>query len=226
MTVIADQKAGRVLTVLKTRDYQHVSDYLKALPKTIREQIKAVAMDMWKPFIKSFTKWCPNASIVFDPFHVIASFSRVIDKIRSQEYRKADAAGKALLKKSRFLLLKNPQNIKKENLPRLKSILENNKLLAQVYMLKDYLKRLWQYRYRKSAYKFLNYWCALARETGHVLLIKFAKMLTRHSYGLLNHCRFPISTARLEGIKVIKRAAYGYRDLEYFKLKIIHSTVQ
>lgn len=230
LTVIADQKTGRVLTVLETRTYESVALYLKSLSQSVRNQFRAVAMDMWDPYIKAFRKCCPNACIVFDPFHVIAAFSRVIDKIRAEQFRKADVAGKSLLKKSRFLLLRNPQNLKKEQLPRLKAILENNELLAQVYVLKDYLKRLWKYRYRKSAAKFLNYWYSLANETGNILLINFAKMLKKHAYGILNHCKFPISTARLEGInnkiKVIKRTAYGYRDLEYFKLKIIQSSVK
>lgn len=230
LTVIADQKTGRVLTVLETRTYESVSLYLKSLSQSVRNQFRAIAMDMWDAYIKAFSECCPNACIVFDPFHVIAAFSRVIDKIRAEQFRKADAAGKALLKKSRFLLLRNPQNLKKEQRPRLKAILENNELLAQVYVLKDYLKRLWKYSYRKSATKFLNYWCSLANETDNILLINFAKMLKNHSYGILNHCKFPISTARLEGInnkiKVIKRTAYGYRDLEYFKFKIIQSSVK
>ena len=230
LTVLADQETGRVLTVIKTRSYEKVAAYLQSLPRAVREQIKAVAMDMWDPYIKAFTQWCPQAAIVFDPFHVISAFSRVIDKIRAEQYRKADAAGKELMKRSRFLLLKNPQNVKKSRRPQLKAILENNQLLAQVYMLKDYLKRLWHYRYRKSAAKFLNYWCSLAEETGHRLLINFAKTLKNHIHGILNHCKYPINTARLEGInnkiKVIKRTAFGYRDLEYFKLKIIQSTIK
>ena len=187
-------------------------------------------MDMWDPYIKAFKECCPHAAIVFDPFHVIAAFSKVIDKLRAQQYRIADADSKQLMKNCRFLLLKNPENLKKEQRPQLKAILKNNELLAQVYLLKEYLKRLWQYKYRKSAEKFLDYWCELATQTGSKILRQFVKMLKRHSYGILNHCRYPISNARLEGInnkiKVIKRMGYGYRDLEYFKFKIIQSTVK
>lgn len=230
LTIIANYETGRVLKVLESRTYDSVSLFLQSLSEAIRNRIKAVAMDMWDPYIKAFKDWCPHALIVFDPFHVIAAFSKVVDKLRAQQYRIADADSKELMKRCRFLLLKNPENLKKEQRPKLKAILENNELLAQVYLLKEYLKRLWQYKYRKSAEKFLEYWCELAMETKSTVLLKFVKLLNRHKYGILNHCQYPISNGRLEGInnkiKVIKRMAYGYRDLEYFKLKIIQATVK
>ena len=228
LTIIADYFSGRVVAVIKTRKYTAVASFLKSLPKKTRKGIKAVAMDMWDPYIRAFRKHCPQVLIVFDPFHVIASFSRVIDKIRAELYRNADPYLRKMMKRSRFLLLKNPENLTDDERPRLRLILKQNELLASVYLLKDYLKRLWQYKYTKSAKTFLEYWCRLATETGCPHLFKFVKTLKRYSYGLLNHCQFPIHTNRLEGInnkiKVIKRKAYGYRDLEYFSLKIIQAT--
>ena len=228
LTIIADYHTGHVLDVIKSRTFDALAHFLEKLPTSVRENIQAVAMDMWDPYIKAFKEFCPQAKIVFDPFHVIAAFSRVIDKLRAEQYRQGDRDMQALMKKSRFLLLKNPENLTKAQRPKLKAILKNNELLSAAYILKEYLKRLWQYKYPKSAEKFLSYWCKLAYETDSDYLIKFAQMLRKYSYGLINHCRFPIHTARLEGInnkiKVIKRMAYGFRDLEYFKFKIIQST--
>ena len=229
LTIIANYLTGQVIAVLQTRTYEALAKFLKRLPLKARKSIQAVAMDMWDPYIKAFKEWCTQAKIVFDPFHVIANYSRVIDKIRREQYRLADDASKELMKKSRYLLLKNPQNLTPDQRPRLKKILKNNELLSAAYLLKDYLKRLWHYKYPKSAEKFLAYWCQLAHETESTYLIKFAESLVNYKYGLINHCRFPIHNAKLEGInnkiKVIKRKAYGYRDLEYFKLKIIQSTI-
>ena len=228
LTIIADFVTGRVIGVVKKRDYISISKFLNSLPAKTLKAIKAVAMDMWDPYIKAFTKYCRNAVIVFDPFHVIASFSKVIDKIRAGQYRDADPTLRKLMKQSRFLLLKNPENLNDKERPRLKKILKENELLSTVYLLKDYLKRLWQYKYSKWADRFLEYWCNLAKETGCQHLIKFTKTLKRYSYGIINHCKFPIHTSKLEGInnkiKVIKRKAYGYRDLEYFGLKIMQAT--
>ena len=228
LTIIANYLTGQVIGVVKDRDYQAIANYLKNLPLQTLENIKAVAMDMWDPYIKAFKEYCPHAKIVFDCFHVISAFSRVIDKIRSAQYRSADVETRKLMKNSRYLLLKNPENLLESERPRLLQILENNKLLAMVYILKEYLKKLWQYKYQKSAVKFLDYWHQLAIETGNKDLIKFAKMLMRHSYGIINHCQYPIHTGKLEGInnkiKVLKRTAYGFHDLEYFSLKIIQIT--
>jgi len=73
----------------------------------------------------------------------------------------------------------------------------------------------------------MDEWCTLARAVGHPELDRFAKMLCRYRYGILNHCDYPVHTGRLEGvnnkIKVIKRKAYGYQDLRYFSLKIIQA---
>ena len=132
------------------------------------------------------------------------------------------------MKRSRFLLLKNPQNLSDEERPKQKTILANNELLSTVYVLKEYFKRLWQYKYSKWAARFLEYWCDLAKESGCQYLLQFTKTLKRYSYSIINHCKFPIHTNKLEGInnkiKLIKRKAYGYRDLEYFSLKIMQAT--
>jgi len=228
LTIIADYVTGRVIGVVRKRDYKSISQFLKSLTIKVCKAIKAVAMDMWDPYIKAFKNYCPDALIVFDPFHIIASFSRVIDKIRAGQYRDADPTLRKLMKRSRFLLLKNPENLNEKERPRLKKILKENELLSTVYLLKEYLKRLWHYKYEKSAEKFLNYWNFLAVETQCRHLIQFTKTLKKHRYGIINHCKFPIHTNKLEGInnkiKVIKRKAYGYRDLEYFSLKIMQAT--
>ena len=228
LTIIADHLSGQVIKVIKNRDYNSVARYLKTIPLKTRKKIKAVAMDMWDPYIKAFNECLPHVKIVFDLFHVVSAFSRVIDKIRADQFRQADQQSRLLMKRSRFLLLKNPENLTLNEKPRLKLILKNNQLIATTYILKDYLKRLWQYKYPKSAEKFLDYWCSLALESKCSELIKFAKMLQKHCYGILNHCKFPIHTGKLEGInnkiKVIKRTAYGFHDLNYFSLKIIQAT--
>ena len=151
-------------------------------------------------YIKAIKEFCPKADIVLDLFHVTAAFSRLIDKVRNIEYRKADSPLKELMKRSRFLLLKNPHNLSAEEQPRLKAILKNNETLALLYILKDYLKRLWRYRYRAVAEKFLNYWCELALQSGCQPLYKFVSMLLNHSYGILSHCKYQIHTGKLEGI--------------------------
>jgi transposase len=228
LTIVCNFETGQVIGVVQNRDSRSLAGFLKTLPREVREHIDAVAMDMWDPYIKAIQECCPDSAIVFDLFHVTAAFSRLIDKVRNMEFQKADPQLKTLMKKSRFLLLKNPQNLRSHERPRLRAILKHNESLALLYILKDYLKRLWQYQYRASAKRFLTYWCQLARQSGIEPLVKFVKMLQHYSYGILNHCKYPIHTGKLEGInnkiKVIKRKAYGYNDMQYFALKIMAAT--
>lgn len=156
---------------------------------------------------------------------MVANFSRVIDKIRSSEYRKACAANKPVFKGAKYLLLKNRENIRRQDQRRqLKELLALNETINTVMILKETLKHVWSYRSRTWAQKSLDNWCALARTVKHPSLTSFASMLERYRYGILNHCDFDIHTGKLEGvnnkIKVIKRKAYGFHDLRYFTLKI------
>lgn len=224
LTIIADWESGRVLGVGKGRTYETLRSFFLSLSEAQRRSIEAVAMDMWNPYIKAVLDSCSYAKIVYDQFHVVAAFGRVIDQVRNIEYQKATKAGKAVIKGSKYLLLKNKQNLSKDEKPRLKALLDLNETLTTSYILKDYFKRLWQYRYPRWATRALANWCSIAFESGIAPIINFAKTLVRYAYGIINHCKFPIHTSLLEGIndkiKVIKRKAYGVHDTEYFSLVI------
>lgn len=189
-----------------------------------RCQIEAVAMDMWRPYINSVSHYCLNAKIVYDLFHVVKDFNPVIDKIRNQEYHKVPPEGKEVINGSKYLLLKNQEHLSTDERARLRELINLNENLALVHILKDDLKKIWDYRYRLWAERALEEWRAIAYESGLQDLISFADKLQRHKDGILNHCNYPIHTSPLEGvnntIKVIKRRVYGFRDIDYFILKI------
>jgi len=143
----------------------------------------------------------PHASIVFDLFHVVAAFGRIIDKIRNSEYRRAAKENKDVFKGSKYLLLKNRSNIrKKKQREQLKQLLDLNEVINTMMILKDLLKHIWTYRSRTWANKALDHWCSLARSLNHRALNSFANMLERYSYGILNHCDYPIHNGKLEGV--------------------------
>ena len=181
-------------------------------------------MDTWDPYIKAVKECCPEASIVFDQFHMVKAFGRVIDRVRRQEYHQATSQGKKVIKGSKYLLLKNKDHLLPEEEPRLQRWLELNQNLNVLYILKDMLKKLWDDLDPSRVQITLEEWYQVALESHLKPVIAFAKMLKKYAYGFLNHCRFPIHTSRLEGInnkiKVIKRKAYGFHDLEYFSLII------
>ena len=110
----------------------------------------------------------PQAKIVFDLFHVVANFNRVIDKVRNSEYRKASKEDKAVFKGSKYLLLKNRKNLKtQEQRQHLKELLSLNETINTVMILKETLKHIWAYRSRTWATKALDSWCSLARSLNH-----------------------------------------------------------
>ncbi len=224
MTVVLDYDTGRVVWMGKGRQNATIDAFFEAMPTEVREGIEAVAIDMWEPYINAVKRWCPQADIVFDLFHVVKAFNKVIDDIRNEEFRKAGGDLRELLKGSKYLFLKNWGNLKRDGRVQLDEILALNARLNTVYWLKDLLAHIWDYYYPGWAMKMLAEWCEVARQDGHPALVKFAKMLERHQYGIISHCKHQIHTSKLEGvnnkIKVVKRIAYGFHDLEYFALKV------
>jgi transposase len=148
-------------------------------------------------------------------------------------YREAtDVMQKAVLKGTRWLLLKNPENLdqEKDEKQRLKEALALNEPLATAYYLKDDLRRFWEQPGKAFATIFLNGWICRAQASGIKILQQRAKTLAAHHTGLLAYYDVMISSGPMEGtnnkIKTMKRQAYGFRDMEFFKLKIlaIHET--
>jgi transposase len=227
MTVVLNYETGEVVWMGKGRKTATLDEFFGAMPEAQRDNIKAVAIDMWNPYIKAILKWCPSAHIVFDLFHVVRAFGKVIDKVRNQEAKRAQKEEQDIYKGSRYLLLKNKENLTPKQRPRLRELLRINKTLSSLYILKDYLKKLWWYKHVKSAEKFLQMWRRLAYAIPSIVVHNFANMLERYKYGILNHCLYPIHTGVLEGvnnkIKLISKQAYGFHDTRYFSLKVIQA---
>ena len=233
-TVVLDPTTKRVLWLCRGRDQGALTGFFTALGPARCAQLRAVAVDMWAPYAAEVRAQCPSAELVYDLFHVVAKYGReVIDRVRVDETnRVATAAGpgpireqRRVIKGARWLLLRNRTNLtSRGDRVRLRELLRANQALFTVYVLKDDLKHLWQYRYPKAARRFWQQWRDRAWQSGIPALRTFARMLERHLDGILSHCRYPINSGMLEGcnnkIKVIKRMAYGYRDEAYFFLKI------
>jgi transposase len=228
LTIVLDYLTGRVVWIGKHRKARTLSRFFNQMTPEQRKALEAIVMDMWDPYIKAVQKKVPHVKIVFDLFHVVAQFSRVIDQVRNSEYRKASQENKEVFKGAKYLLLKNRSNVRrKKERQQLKELLRLNETINTVMILKDQLKHIWSYRSRTWANKALDEWCSLARALRQRTVTKFTKMLDHYRYGILNHCDYPIHTGILEGvnnkIKVIKRKAYGFQDLHYFSLKIIQA---
>lgn len=227
-TLIVDPRRKRVLWVGHGRAQEDLRPFFELLGPEGCARLKAAVMDMWDPYAAAIRRWCPNAEIVYDRFHVMALYAReVIDRVRIDEANRLrdDRTARRLVKGSRWLLLRRPEHLRAEqDRIRLQELLEANRALMTVYVLKEDLSRLWECRSREAAAALFDGWIERAQESGITSLIRFVKKLRRHFHGILAHCRWPLNTSLLEGmsnkIKVVKRMAYGFRDHEYFFLKI------
>lgn len=227
-TVIVDPRTKRVLWIGRGRGREDVRPFFELLGGEGRSRLKAVVMDMNGAYAEEVRYQCPLAEIVYDLFHVVAKFGReVVDRVRIDEANRLrdNRPARQVIKSSRWLLLRNRENIpKRGDRVKLDELLAANRKLLAVYVLKDDLKHLWDYTYRGAAVRFWKQWYGRAIRSRIEPLKKFARNLKAYLDGILAHCRWPLHTSLLEGInnkiKVIKRMAYGFRDDTYFFLKI------
>jgi transposase len=232
LTVVMDLDSGAVVFVGDGKG----ADALKPFWKRLRPsgaKIEAVAMDMSGAYQAAVRAHLPKAVIVFDHFHVVKLFNDKLSELRRELYREAtDVQHKAVLKGTRWLLLKNAEDLdpEKDEKKRLKEALRLNEPLAVAYYLKEDLRRFWEQPGKRFATTFLDGWIRRAAASGIKVLQQMAKTLAAHRSGLLAYYDVMISSGPMEGtnhkIKTMKRQAYGFRDREFFKLKIlaIHET--
>ena len=232
LTVVLNLITGAVIFVGEGKGSDALVPFWRRI-KRIKSKIKAVAIDMSPAYIAAVLENLPEAAIVFDPFHVVKYFNDKLSDFRRSlfNYLK-DKDEKQILKGTRWLLLKNPENlnIQKGEDNRLKQALELNKPLATAYYLKEELRQFWKQPDKKAADAYIQQWIKTAASTKIPMLQKFAKTVAGHKFGILNFYDHPISTGPLEGtnnkIKTLQKQAYGFRDHEFFKLKIygLHET--
>jgi len=232
LTVVFDIATGAVVFVGDGKGADALIPFWKRL-KSSGAKINAVAIDMSPAYIEAVSTNLPDATIVFDHFHVIKYFNDKLSNYRRELQREIeDEQQKQVLKGTRWLLLKNPENLDEEHneKDRLEAALALNKPLATAYYMKEDLRLLWKQEDKAEAETFLDDWIRRASVSGISMLKNFAKTLSVHKKGILAYYDFPISTGPLEGtnnkIKTMKRQAYGFRDTEFLKLKIfaIHRT--
>jgi len=226
-TIFLDVQRSRVLWVCATRQKEAVVDvFQRVFAERVCQGIQAVSMDWWEAYESAVRQCLPNAEVVWDLFHVIKKYNHeVIDRVRMDQARRCQTdEERRLMKKTKFILLKNRRNLRDDEPARLKELLAANRPLCTAYILRDGLRHLWDYVYCGAAGKWFRGWYQRAVHSRIRPLSRFARSIKERLDGVLAHCRFPISSGKLEGInntiKVIKRVAYGFRDQDYFFLKI------
>ena len=227
LTVVMDLDRGAVVFVGDGKGAGALKPFWKRL-RPSKAAIEAVAMDMSAAYRQAVSTHLAGATIVFDRFHIVKLFNEKLSELRRALHREAtDVMHKEVLKGTRWLLLKNPENLDagKDETRRLEEALALNKPLATAYYMKDELRRFWEQPGKRFATAFLDGWIRRAEASGIKMLQQMARTLAAHRSGLLAYYDAMITSGPMEGtnnkIKTMKRQAYGFRDVEFFKLKIL-----
>jgi transposase len=226
LTVVLNLETGAVVFVGDGKGADALEPFWGRL-RAARAQVEAVATDMSPAYIQAVREHLGDAVHVFDHFHVIKLFNEKLSDFRRELYHAAaEKMDKEVLKGTRWLLLKNPENLdpKRNERERLAEALRMNQPLATVYYLKEDLRQIWEQPDKETATRVLEDWIRRAEASCIKVLQKFAGTLATHRTGILAYYDCRISTGPLEGtnnkIKTMQRQAYGFRDQEFFKLKI------
>lgn len=227
LTVVLDLKSGAVVFIGKGKGAEALLPFWKRL-RASRARIRAVAIDMSPAYTQAVQEHLPEAVLVYDHFHILKLYNEKLSDLRRELYHEAtEGQHKQVLKGIRWLLLKNPENLdpQKREPQRLQDALQLNTSLFVAYYLKDQLRLLWQQPNKRAARRQLDDWIELANLSGIRILQSFARTLEAHCEGILAWYDYRISTGPLEGtnnkIKTMNRQAYGFRDIEFLKLKIM-----
>ena len=224
LTVVRDVDLSRVIWVGKSRKKDTLDEFFKKLGIEKSWNISVAVCDMWDPYIASI-KANTNAAIVFDKFHVAKVITEAVDSVRKQEFAKADKEERKIMKKKRFLILSRQKRLDDTKRETLYDLLDINKNLYSAYILKEQALDIFDEKDEKTALKRLKRWLQNIEKAGIEQFQKSAKRIKKYMYGILNYFKYQLTNAQSEGfnnkINIIKRRAYGFKDLEYFKLKIL-----
>ena len=223
MTIFIDLKTNEILHAVEGRSIENVQPFLQKLAKE-SFNLKAIAMDMNAAYASAVKMFLPGIDIVFDRFHVVSLLNTALDEIRRAQQNQCNQVGLKVLKGCRFLLLSNYEKLNLKKQSSLETLLEINTPLLTAYTMKEQMGLFWRKVSIKEGCGFLGWWIIDALETGIPQLIKTGKTLLRHWQGLTNYFKHKITNGKTEGInnkiKTMKRQAYGFRDIEYFKLRL------
>ena len=226
--IVSDLERGRAIWFGgQDRSEESMDDFFAFLGEKSSKKIEMAVMDMWKPFRNSTKRNAPDAAILFDKFHIIRHLGEALDKIRKQEYARLTGRDRRFIKGQKYALLSHRENLTTEARRGLKSLLAANKRLNTAYLLKESFGQLWSYNREGWARRFFENWREQLKWQRLKPYEKFARMIDKHWDGIAAYCESEnkVALGFVEGlnnkVRVIQRRAYGLRDEEYLRLKVL-----
>lgn len=226
--VVSDLKRHRAIWFGGTdRSAESLDLFYRWLGPKKAKKTRLAVMDMWKAFEKSTKKNVPQAAILYDKFHVMRHLGKALDTIRKQEYRRLSEKDRRFIKGQKYTLLSHRENLTPNGRKNLRLLLAANKRLNTAYLLKESFGQLWDYQSEGWTRRFFENWKASLKWQRLKPYEEFVKLIERHWDGIAAYCKSEnkVSLGFVEGlnnkIRVLQRRAYGLRDEEYLRLKIL-----
>jgi len=226
LTLVYDLERGRLIWIGLDRKEKTLDQFFSWLGRRKSRNLKAICLDMWAPYFSSVTSHAPQATILFDRFHVIQHLNRAVDEVRRAEVRKLVGEKQIALKKTRFILLKNPWNLTPKERRRLSNLIRLNLPIVRAYYLKEEFQRFWDYIQEGRAQAHLRQWLWWASHCRLEPIKEFARLIKKHLDGLLAWTKLRISNGALEGmnnkVKLVSHRSFGFRNPANFISAIYH----
>ena len=225
-----DNHCKRLLWVGKERTVKTLLRFFIWFGKERTKELKFICSDMWKPYLKVIKKKANLALHILDRYHIMAQINKTIDKVRAEEVRQLhDKGAEPILKKSRWIFLKRPENLTEKQDQKLAELLKQNLKTIKSYLLKEDFQRLWEYVSPAWAGKFIDQWTKKVMYSNIQPMKKIAKMVRKHKPLILNwfKARKQISAATVEGfnnkLKLTFKKSYGFRTFEATEIQLYHT---
>jgi len=225
-SILNDLNKSRVLDVVEGRTQESAENLLKtALSDNQKDQVEAIAMDMWDAFMGAARAILPKADIVHDKYHVVGYLGKAVDSVRKKENGIMTKAGDDTLKKSKYLWLTNLENLTKDAKKKFREFALTELKVGRAWSIKEAFRHFWFYSYKGSATSFFNKWYFWATHSRLKPVIESAKTLKRHFEGIIAYLKHHITNAVSEGInskiQSIKANARGFRNFQNYRIAIL-----
>lgn len=225
ISVLGDLPGGRILEVAPGRDEAAADALWQTLPESQRARLKAVAVDMWDPYMASTRQNVPTAVLVHDKFHVAKALTKAVDDVRKREHRNLLQENCETLKHTKYLWLRNPDHWTPKDEQRFKELKNAHLDVGRAWAIKEAFRDFWTYIYPGAARNFFRRWYFWATHSRLRPVIAAARTLQRHLTNLLTYLKHRITNAVVEGfnakIQTLKSNARGFRSFDHYRIAIL-----
>ena len=224
--ILTNPKTGEVLDILPERYSSYLSKYMRKYTREERKNVKYFISDMWRPYTDMATTYLPCATQVIDKYHFIRQIIWAFERVRKTEQKRFGKENRLLFKNSKRILTKQASKLNDEQKQRVNAILYISDALREAYILKEEFYQVCDSNNRECAKSLMKEWIYSAQKSNLKDYHDCANTLLNWQKGILNSFEVPYTNGFTEGcnnkIKVLKRNAYGYRNFERFRKRILH----